>query len=73
MRTLLLLGAGLAAYGITRFARTAITEERNRRDHDGTKHELTRWEDEGGQVTPPRGATVAVTPASLQAVGEPAI
>lgn len=56
MRTLLLLGAGLAAYGVARFARTAIADERRRRDHDGAKSEIKRWEGEGGTVMSPRTA-----------------
>jgi hypothetical protein len=71
MRTLLLLGAGLAAYGVARFARSAIAEERNRRDHDGTQHEIKRWEDEGGSAMSPQTRLVTPSGTPLHSAGEP--
>ena len=53
MRTLFLLGAGVAAYGVARFARTAITEERQRREHEHATDQVNRWEDEGNAAFSP--------------------
>lgn len=56
LKAILMLGLGVAAVGVARFARDAITEERGRRRSHREAHETTRWEGEGGNVVVPAGA-----------------
>jgi hypothetical protein len=53
---ILMLGIGVAAVGIARFACTAIADERHRRRATRDSHETTRWEGEGGNVATPATA-----------------
>lgn len=56
IKSVLLLGAGVAAIGMARFCKAAIQEERQRRHSHHSAHETTRWEGEGGHVMPPKTA-----------------
>ena len=59
VRGMIWLAVGAAAFGATRFCRTAIAEERKRRDRRHHDRATSRWETEGGMplLPAPAGAT----------------
>ena len=59
MRGILWFGIGAAVLGATRFCRTAIAEERKRREGQHHHHDTLRWEAEGGTPMLPARAVAA--------------
>ena len=60
MKRVLMLTAAVAALSVLRFARTAVAAARARREKQELKHEIRRWEDEGGNVPVPAPGSSAI-------------
>jgi hypothetical protein len=64
VKRVLMLTAAVAALSFFRFARAAIAAARARSEKQDLKHEIRRWEDEGGNVAgnvPSQSAIPGVT------------
>jgi hypothetical protein len=57
---MLMLTAAMTALSFFRFARAAVAAARARREKQELKHEIRRWEDEGGNVAVPAPGRSAI-------------
>lgn len=56
LKAIVMLGVGLAAVAVGRFAMDAVADERRRRGESHDSLDATRWEGEGGNSVMPANA-----------------